>query len=118
MIVAATFGSVVSSCSKAPGAPTSTRAASELTVASRPAGAAGVVTWECLTASRAGVFASGASGCAAIGLLAAVAGPAAVSAPGTPSNLTSAVSGSIVMLTWLPAGGGDAAASVSHRTGF
>src|SRR5437762_178737 len=99
------FGSCIAcliawSCSgPTPAAPSATGASggsSALVSATTPV----TTTWSCLTASRAGIFASGVSGCATsnAGVLRA---PAAVNAPGAPTDLAATVSATTVTLTWL-----------------
>jgi hypothetical protein len=122
-LVAVAFGSMTWSCShgrkeRSPGptGPSSLEASSEPTVVY--GATTSVVSWECLTAGRGGIFSSGASSCASAVLAAIHAGPAAASAPTAPSNVTSSVNGNTVLLTWLAAGAGDATSYLIEAGSF
>lgn len=116
-LVTIVIGLTAWSCStKAPSGPTdvaSPQVFAESMVENRAT--ARVVSWECLTATRAGVLSTGS--CGAPVHAASLVGAAAVSAPNTPSNLTSTVNGNSVSLTWIAPGFGDAATSYLLEAG-
>lgn len=118
-LLLAALSVVVSSCGTTPSAPTSPLMESIPVLPSVGSQSFGTtMDWSCFTASRAGIFGSAATGCSATAFVASAKerfGAAAVAGPS--GNLSAAVNGSTVTLTWAAPTSSDPATSYMVEAG-